>query len=185
MRPRRSSRAAARRSSPSPGSSRSWPSPPPARPRGYDSKPRIAVVGGDPVVADELAREHADAWSVPNLVTVRQHTDPPFRDEKVLGVAVGAPRMYPIGLLDTYEVVNDESGGVPYVVARCALTDFTGALDRRVAGRTLTFENSGALWRDMLVLRDRETGTYWTPATGVALSGPLAGERSRSFRRPS
>jgi hypothetical protein len=26
-------------------------------------------------------------------------------------------------------------------------------------------------------LKDRETGTYWTAATGVALSGPLAGRR--------
>jgi hypothetical protein len=115
----------------------------------------------------------------PTYVGVKQQSDPPFPDEKVLGVAVGPPRMYPIGLLDSYEVINDEGGGVPYVVARCALTDFTGALDRRVAGRTLTFENSGALWRDMLVLRDKETGTYWSPATGVALSGPLEGERLR------
>jgi uncharacterized protein DUF3179 len=41
----------------------------------------------------------------------------------------------------------------------------------------LTFENSGALWRDTLVLKDVETGTYWSAATGVALSGPLAGRR--------
>ncbi len=145
---------------------------------GYDTKPRIAVVGGDPIVAMS-SPESMPTLASPNLVTVRQQADPPYPDEKVLGVAVGAPRMYPIGLLDTYEVVNDESGGVPYVVARCALTDFTGALDRRVAGRTLTFENSGALWRDMLVLRDKETGTYWSPATGAALAGPLEGERLR------
>jgi hypothetical protein len=84
--------------------------------------------------------------------------------------------MYPIGLLDDYEVVNDEAGGTPYVVARCALTDLSAVLDRRVAGRTLTFENSGALWKDMLVMKDKETGTYWTPATGKALAGPLVGE---------
>jgi hypothetical protein len=147
---------------------------------GYDTKPRIAVVGGDPVVAMTPAESMA-SLTQPKLVTVKQQADPPFPDERVLGVVVaeGSPRMYPIGLLDHYEVVNDESGGVPYVVARCALTDFTGALDRRVGGRTLTFENSGALWRDMLVLRDKETGTYWSPATGAALSGPLEGERLR------
>ena len=145
---------------------------------GYDTKPKIAVVGGDPVVAMTPASSMGTV-DHPHLVGVKQQSDPPFPDEKVLGVAVGEPRMYPIGLLDRYEVVNDESGGVPYVVARCALTDFTGALDRRVGGRTLTFENSGALWRDMLVLRDKETGTYWSPATGVALSGPLEGERLR------
>ena len=145
---------------------------------GYDTKPKIAVVGGDPVVA-MAPPSSMGTLEHPNLVAVKQQSDPPYPDEKVLGVAFGEPRMYPIGLLDHYEVVNDESGGVPYVVARCALTDFTGALDRRVAGRTLTFENSGALWRDMLVLRDRETGTYWSPATGAALSGPLEGERLR------
>jgi hypothetical protein len=60
---------------------------------------------------------------------------------------------------------------------RCALTHVAAIYDRNVDGRTLTFENSGALWRDTLVVRDRETGTYWTAATGAALFGPLAGRR--------
>ncbi len=103
----------------------------------------------------------------------------------MIGLALGtAPRMYPIGLLDTYEVINDEADGMPFVVARCALTDLTAIFDRRVAGRVLTFENSGALWRDMLVLKDRETGTWWTPATGRALFGPLAGERLTGIPGP-
>jgi hypothetical protein len=131
-------------------------------------------VEGDPVVAMSSPLPSIQG---PDYRPYRQSSDPPFRDEPVLGVSLGAPRMYPIGLLDSYEVVNDDGGGVPYVVARCALTDFTGVLDRRVGGRTLTFENSGALWRDMLVLKDRETGTYWSPATGIGLYGPLAGER--------
>jgi Protein of unknown function (DUF3179) len=142
----------------------------------YKTKPRVAVVDGDPIV--QMTTEgKLKSLDSPELVPLRQHTDPPFRNEKILGVALSEPaRMYPIGLLDDYEVVNDEAGGVPYVLARCALTDLSTLLDRSVAGRTLTFENSGALWRDMLVMRDRETGTYWTPATGRALSGPLAGE---------
>jgi hypothetical protein len=148
--------------------------------RGYETKPRIAVVDGAPIV--QMAPEgKLEALQTPTLVPLKQHTDPPFRKEKVVGLAPApgsaAPaRMYPIGLLDDHEVVNDEAAGTPYVVARCALTDLSTVLDRRVAGRTLTFENSGALWKDMLVLRDRETGTYWTPATGRALSGPLSGE---------
>ncbi len=142
----------------------------------YKTKPRVAVVEGDPIV--QMAPEGKfRSLDSPALVPLERHTDPPFRKEKIVGVTLGKPeRMYPIGLLDDYEVVNDEAGGVPYVVARCALTDLATVLDRRVAGLTLTFENSGALWRDMLVMRDRETGTYWTPATGRALSGQLAGE---------
>lgn len=147
---------------------------------GYETKPRVAVVDGAPIV--QMAPEGKfKSLTRPTLVPLEQHTDPPFRNERVVGLTPPAgsavpARMYPIGLLDDYEVVNDEAAGTPYVVARCALTDLSAVLDRRVAGRTLTFENSGALWKDMLVLRDQETGTYWTPATGRALSGPLAGE---------
>jgi hypothetical protein len=146
----------------------------------YRTKPRVAVVDGDPVV--QMAPEGKfPSLEKPTLVPLREHTDPPFRNERVVGVepppsSHEPARMYPIGLLDDYEVVNDEAGGRPYVVARCALTDLSTVLDRRVAGRTLTFENSGALWKDMLVMKDKETGSYWTPATGRALAGPLAGE---------
>ena len=143
----------------------------------YKNKPRVAVVDDAPVV--QMAPEGKfKSLENPKLVPLKRHTDPPFRNERVLGHAPASEpaRMYPIGLLDDYEVVNDEADGTPYVVARCALTDLTAILDRRVAGRTLTFENSGALWKDMLVLKDKETGTYWTPATGKALAGPLVGE---------
>ena len=61
------------------------------------------------------------------------------------------------------------------------MTEITALYDRRVNGRTLTFVNSGALWRDTLVLQDRETGTLWTAATGRALSGPLEGETLRAI----
>jgi len=84
---------------------------------------------------------------------------------------------YPIGLLDRVEVIDDRAAGRSWVVARCALTRVAAIYDRSVDGRVLTFENSGALWRDTLVLRDRETGTYWSAATGLALSGALAGRR--------
>lgn len=48
---------------------------------------------------------------------------------------------------------------------------------RRVDGRTLTFGVSGKLWRNSLVLYDRETGTLWSQITGEAVRGPLAGAR--------
>jgi Protein of unknown function (DUF3179) len=150
----------------------------------YGTKPRVGSADGDPIVQMAPARKFKNLDS-PRLVGLREHADPPFRNEKVVGLWLAAPpRMYPIGLLDTYEVVNDAAGGVPFVVARCPLTDIAAVFDRRVGGRTLTFENSGALWRDTLVLRDRETGTYWTPATGRALSGPLAGETLAGIPAP-
>ena len=134
------------------------------------------MVDGDPIV--QMAKPgKMPTLDHPQYAPVKEHSDPPFRAERVVGVTLGpTSRMYPIGLLDDYEAVNDVAGGVPYVVARCPMADLTAVLDRRVSGRTLTFEASGAIWRDTLVLRDRETGTYWSPATGAAIFGPLTGE---------
>lgn len=144
---------------------------------GYRTKPRIAVVDGDPVV--QMAppgtfRSAAD----PRRVSATEHSHPPKADDRLLGLEVGGVVLgYPIGLLDRAEVIDDAAGGRTWVVARCALTHVAAVFDRSVDGRTLTFENSGALWRDTLVLKDRETGTYWSGATGLGLSGPLAGWR--------
>ena len=143
----------------------------------YRSRPRVAVVAGEPIVQMKPASAFR-VVSKPSLVAARIHSDPPDPDSRVLGLTVGAvPRGYPIGLLDRFEVVNDSVPSVPFVVTRCALTAITAVYESRVAGRVLHFENSGALWRDTLVLRDFETGTYWSAATGAALHGPLAGKR--------
>ncbi len=146
----------------------------------YRSKPRVAVVDGDPIVQMRRPGEFP-AVMKPSLVAPGLHSDAPDGDSRVVGLAVGAvPRAYPIGLLDRFEVVNDVVPDLPFVVVRCALTGVTAVFDRRVEGRVLDFQNSGALWRDTLVLRDRATGTYWSAATGRALSGPLAGQRLRA-----
>ncbi len=142
----------------------------------YRSKPRIAVVDGDPIV-QMAAPGKLPSVTKPRLVPADRHSDPPDAFEKVIGITLGSsPRAYPIGLLDRFEVVNDDVAGLPVAVARCALAGVAVVYDRRVAGHVLSFENSGALWRDTLVLRDRETGTYWSAATGKGLAGPLAAE---------
>ncbi|HTD53479.1 MAG TPA: DUF3179 domain-containing (seleno)protein [Thermoanaerobaculia bacterium] len=143
----------------------------------YRDNPRVAIVDGDAIVQMKPPGEMPAALEAP-LVPAEKHSDRPDELERVIGlVLVSGPRAYPIGLLDRFEVVNDQAEDVPFVVARCALTGVVAIYSRRVGGRILSFENSGALWRDTLVLRDRETGTYWTAATGRALAGPLAGER--------
>jgi hypothetical protein len=141
----------------------------------YRTSPRVAVVSGDPVVQMKEPHRMPEAFSPP-MVRLAAHSHPPRGKQKLLGLAtVSPPRAYPIGLLDRVEVVNDEAGETPVVVARCALTHVAAVFDRRVSGRTLAFDNPAVLWRDTLVLRDRETGTYWSAATGVGLAGALAG----------
>jgi Protein of unknown function (DUF3179) len=47
---------------------------------------------------------------------------------------------------------------------------------RTVGSRTLTFGVSGMLYRDALVMYDRETGTLWSHVDGRAIKGPLVGQ---------
>jgi hypothetical protein len=46
-----------------------------------------------------------------------------------------------------------------------------------VDGKLLSFGVSGKLWKDALVMYDRETGTLWSHVTGVAIQGKLSGMR--------
>jgi len=48
---------------------------------------------------------------------------------------------------------------------------------RELEDAVLTFQVSGMLWRNSLIMRDRETGTLWSHVTGEALSGPLKGSQ--------
>lgn len=48
---------------------------------------------------------------------------------------------------------------------------------REVNGKELELRVSGKLYKDALVMFDRETGTLWTQVDGKALRGPLVGSR--------
>ncbi len=48
---------------------------------------------------------------------------------------------------------------------------------RTVEGREIELRVSGKLYKDALVMFDRETGTLWTQVDGSAVRGPLAGHR--------
>jgi hypothetical protein len=49
--------------------------------------------------------------------------------------------------------------------------------DREVAGKRLSFGVSGKLYRNSLIMYDRETETLWSHLLGAAVQGPLRGER--------
>lgn len=90
--------------------------------------------------------------------------------EPVLGVIVGSQaKAYPrVSLLRG--PANDDVAGTPVLVVRDPAGDSLAAFQRRVHGRTLTFETR----RDGALV-DRETGSRWSPATGKALAGTLRG----------
>ncbi|MBI2313109.1 MAG: DUF3179 domain-containing protein [Betaproteobacteria bacterium] len=106
--------------------------------------------------------------------------------ERVIGVAVGATmHIYPFSVLEKTPVINDEVAGRPVAIFSKAGTlsvldeetirasrtvPSATAFDRRVAGRSLSFE-----LRDGTI-RDRETGSTWN-LFGQALEGSLKGQR--------
>jgi hypothetical protein len=85
-------------------------------------------------------------------------------------------RAYSTWQLDRHEIVNDTFEGRPVAVTWCPLCGTAIVYERTVAGRTLTFGVSGLLYRDALVMYDRETNTLWSHVDGRALEGPLLGE---------
>jgi hypothetical protein len=48
---------------------------------------------------------------------------------------------------------------------------------RQVEDKTLTFIVSGKLWRNSLVMQDKETGSLWSHVTGECLDGEYKGTR--------
>lgn len=52
---------------------------------------------------------------------------------------------------------------------------------RQVEGQTLTFGVSGLLWRENLIMYDRQTRSWWAQATGEAIDGKLKGAALRMY----
>jgi hypothetical protein len=50
-----------------------------------------------------------------------------------------------------------------------------------VQGQVLSFGVSGKLWKDALIMYDRETDSLWSHVTGTAIKGKLAGMRLKLF----
>jgi hypothetical protein len=52
---------------------------------------------------------------------------------------------------------------------------------RTLGGATYTFQVSGRLWRNSLIMEDRETGTSWSQVTGRAIDGRHRGAQLKKL----
>ena len=96
----------------------------------------------------------------------------------VLGVELEASGALAVGLerLEEERSLNGEAAGLPVWVVSPGDPRAALAYVRRVGERELELAvQEGA--EDELIYVDRQTGSHWDWQTGVALSGPLAGER--------
>ena len=99
-------------------------------------------------------------------------------DDLVLGYAVGGEAYaYPIKVLNFREIVNDTIGGEPVLISYCPLCGSAVVFSRRLAGKTLLFGNTSALYESDMVMYDHQTGSYWFQVMGRAIVGAMTGSQ--------
>lgn len=96
--------------------------------------------------------------------------------EPVITVSInGAAKAYPLGILMTHEIVNDELGGKPITVTYCPLCNSAVVFDRNINGKIHDFGVSGKLTKSNLIMWDRQTESWWIQFTGEAVIGEMTG----------
>ncbi|HEX2225147.1 MAG TPA: DUF3179 domain-containing (seleno)protein [Thermoanaerobaculia bacterium] len=88
----------------------------------------------------------------------------------------GERRAFLLSEMAYHHVAEGELGGEPFCVAFCVPCHIGVGINPILDGRRLHF-SAGGVSEAMLMLVDDETQTYWRPATGEALHGPLAGRQ--------
>lgn len=98
--------------------------------------------------------------------------------EPVISLTIGRDsRAYPLRILLWHEIVNDVVGGIPVLITYCPLCNSGVVFDRRVAGRTLSFGNTGRLRHFDMIMYDHETESWWQQFLGEAIIGDMTGQR--------
>jgi hypothetical protein len=86
-------------------------------------------------------------------------------------------RAFPLGVLDTHELVLDSHGSIPILVTYCGLT-YSAAAYRSTSGIDVSrMSDSGLIYESNLVLRDEETDSLWLQLTGECFVGEREGQR--------
>lgn len=131
-------------------------------------------------------------WSGIRLQLQQQALSPEFEFEFEPRLSTSSPvigirrrdtaRAYPLGILNWFEVVNDEfptddGGSEPVVVTYCPLCRTGVTAERTVRGAPTQFGVSGLLYRDNLVLYDEATSSLWSQVRAQAIHGPMTGTR--------
>lgn len=97
-------------------------------------------------------------------------------DEPVMVVDhEGDVRIYSTWYLDGHEIVNDVVGGTPMAITWCPLVQAGVVFERELevdgAPTSLRLQASGLLWRDALVMYDKQTKSLWTQHDGRSIQG--------------
>jgi hypothetical protein len=96
----------------------------------------------------------------------------------VIGLRLdGAVKAYPFTRLSQAPVVNDTVANTPVVVVFQDRNATGLVFKRRVGEHVLTFVPAMSTAGEPLAMRDEQTGSLWSGLEGMALQGPLQGQR--------
>ena len=104
-------------------------------------------------------------------------------DRCIIMFTDSVPKIYPLELMRSHEVINEARNEEPVAIVYCVLADFPAVYSRKFCDKTLTFAPSGYTFsspqvdnnRRAFVLWDRETESLWWPLIDVAVSGKMIG----------
>lgn len=97
-------------------------------------------------------------------------------DDVVLGVDLeNETKAYPIEVLNWFEIVEERFGDEPVAITYCPLCGSGIVWSRQIQDRTFHLYNTGAIWKNDLVMYDTDTESWWTQVGGEAIKGPLHG----------
>lgn len=105
--------------------------------------------------------------------------------DRVIAISISeSARAYPFRILNYHEVVNDRIDGVPIAITYCPLCRSALVFNRPTHNSSrLTFGVAGRLYKDNLILYDRQTATYWSQLQARPIVGPLVGRGLTLERR--
>ena len=99
------------------------------------------------------------------------------KDRLVIGVSLGGEdKAYPIQVIGYHHQVRDTVGGQPVMVTYCTVCRTGRVFSPLVKGRPETFRLVG-MDHFNAMFEDAATKSWWQQATGIAITGPLKGQR--------
>ncbi|MDX1640803.1 MAG: DUF3179 domain-containing protein, partial [Balneolaceae bacterium] len=107
-----------------------------------------------------------------------------LRDERlILGIKINNEvRLYPHQIMDWHEIVNDSIDDKHFSITYCPLTGTGIAYNRKINGIVNEFGVSGLLFRNNLIMYDRETDSRWSQMMISSVNGSLSGSLGETFQ---
>lgn len=94
----------------------------------------------------------------------------------------GETYVFPQRIMVWHEIVNEEINGRKLSITYCPLTGSAIGYYGNISVGSTSFGTSGKLVNSNLIMYDRQTESYWSQILGLAISGPLAGEKLDRFQ---